>query len=862
MIDNVSYAGRLMISQHFLSFVADASGRQAKSDKDPLVAFMNVSAASTVGHSGDEIAPVVVVLPIHQITRIWKDTTIAASLNPFHTGFIVVRTISKREIWFHGMHNRDRLLEYLLSRLRNVSFWPPETHSDPSHREERGQDLGLPADSEPVLKRRASSQSSLSGSGGVSLFRSPLDVPLRHVIDEYVDPSLTIGQSEQEIPWVDYFTSHGRDGCMIKDERLHQLVRRGIPHAFRGEMWLVLSGAWYDMPTQSYYRGLLKSLDRGTSGVKPSVLEEIEKDLHRSLPEHPAYQSTVGINALRRVLCAYSVRNPIIGYAQSMNIITSVFLLYLKEEEAFWLLCCLCERVLPEHYGKNLVGAVIDQKCFDELVKQKIPTVHSALTRAGMSLSMFSVPWFVCLFVNTLPLDSALRCLDAFWYEGPPLLFKMGLAVLQMLEGVLSSPNGEDMVLPTLRAFFKTLDYGDEVGDLDFEALSLTDPVRPLTGNKLADMLFDRAFQNRVSVQQLELLRAQQRLVVVQNMEESSRKSQIRSLKDGTSLSEREIGYLYDEFRKYLLLGLDTAESEGAKDSSSAPGGLINKKMFTKLCDEMFPWYSGWTPRSLQFPSDGSVCVKWWLKPSITVQLNSVSARITALPIRCEILLDEYRNHSFTTVTDRIYNHAERMACARHASMSPGATGTDLPSIVGIMDILCHQSSNARTKLYFRLFDEDNDGYLSRHEFIQAINGFMWLFYGGGDQSQWSCSLEITAPSQSTVELTRDWEQAMTKFASLSSSTTFSLTQGQREEQVVRELTYLVQQASETTQGTPDTYAVNQSDKVLLHPPWYHPFKDALMRLPADLHIDFNTFLILTLAQSCTLQFFETPGEI
>jgi len=87
-------------------------------------------------------------------------------------------------------------------------------------------------------------------------------------------------------------------------------------------MWETLSGSIFlRFANPGFYDRLLEE-HRGKTSTST---EDIEKDLHRSLPEYAGYQSEDGIKALRRVLQAYSFMNPELGYCQARVLLSEGF---------------------------------------------------------------------------------------------------------------------------------------------------------------------------------------------------------------------------------------------------------------------------------------------------------------------------------------------------------------------------------------------------------------------------------------------------------------------------------------------------------------------------------------------------------
>jgi hypothetical protein len=139
------------------------------------------------------------------------------------------------------------------------------------------------------------------------------------------------------------------------------LVFSGIPVAYRWKVWAECSGATA-MRVPGYYEDILEN-----GADDADVISQIEMDINRTLTDNVFYRQGPGVSKLKQVLVAYSRRNLAVGYCQGMNMIAASLLLIMpSEEDAFWVLCSIVEKILPKTYFEsNLLASRADQQvCF------------------------------------------------------------------------------------------------------------------------------------------------------------------------------------------------------------------------------------------------------------------------------------------------------------------------------------------------------------------------------------------------------------------------------------------------------------------------------------------------------------------
>jgi len=257
-------------------------------------------------------------------------------------------------------------------------------------------------------------------------------------------------------------------------EKVKERVRKGIPNELRGTVWQRLSGS---RELRLRNAGLFESLL--ASGVPSACEVDIIRDVSRTypqvcrspflaietlgvaddVPQHIRYSQRHGLGQqqLFRVLKAYSLYDSYTGYVQGMAYIAAILLMYLSEEESFWLLVALMKGAggVEPLEGLFEPGMPLVQQCLFSLsgiLKAASPKLAAHLAKQGAEPIMFATSWFVTLFSYTLPFDCVLRVWDCFMLEGMKVLFRVAATLITSQEAELLKLEFEELIPALKRA--------------------------------------------------------------------------------------------------------------------------------------------------------------------------------------------------------------------------------------------------------------------------------------------------------------------------------------------------------------------------------------------------------------------------
>ncbi|XP_048835149.1 TBC1 domain family member 4-like isoform X2 [Brienomyrus brachyistius] len=220
-------------------------------------------------------------------------------------------------------------------------------------------------------------------------------------------------------------------------EEIQSTVSHGVPKTRRGEVWWLLSqqhrlAHWLpsrQQPPDTSYQDLLKQL----TVQQHAILV----DLGRTFPAHPYFSAQLGAGqlSLYNLLKAYSLLDAEVGYCQGLSFVAGLLLLHMSEEQAFDLLRFLMYSLgFRRQYRPDMVFLQMQMYQISRLLHDYLRELFSHLQCHKVNPCLYAAPWFLTIFASQFPLGFVARVFDVLFVQGPEVVFKVALCLLQRHE--------------------------------------------------------------------------------------------------------------------------------------------------------------------------------------------------------------------------------------------------------------------------------------------------------------------------------------------------------------------------------------------------------------------------------------------
>mmetsp|Transcript_26249 Transcript_26249/g.66752 ORF Transcript_26249/g.66752 Transcript_26249/m.66752 type:complete len:385 (+) Transcript_26249:153-1307(+) len=257
-------------------------------------------------------------------------------------------------------------------------------------------------------------------------------------------------ENRRLVKWMKMMGGDGENWDLYKRKHMDKVkerVRKGLPDAIRGLGWRIFA---HSGSLQEKNKGLYEHLC--VNGSAPNWEPIITRDLNRTFPSHINFESNnarggQGQQALFNVLKAVAVYDKRLGYCQGLGFVAGILLIYMSEEESFWVLIRMIRDYDME--GLFLPGFPGLQKKFFMLRKfleARQPDIVAHFDKEGLMPDIYAMQWFQMLFSYNFPFALVLRIWDVFLAEKSwKVIFRVALHIIVSDKDKLLSSTFENL---------------------------------------------------------------------------------------------------------------------------------------------------------------------------------------------------------------------------------------------------------------------------------------------------------------------------------------------------------------------------------------------------------------------------------